>query len=1208
MDVGIPQPPGRRFRAKAAPTNGSSGIADVIERDRLDDEPVDGAPDNSDADNGDSATDTFDPSSDLLDESTTDERPLWWPLREYPGKHTADRWTQNSISAFVLALLCGYVLWAVHPEWVFQNTTPTGGDMGAHVWGPAYLRDHLLPNFRLSGWTPDWYNGFPAYTFYMVIPSLVIVLLSVGFLPWWTIPLVAVGAIWVIARVRERVANRVFRALATFGIGFGALLIVEVPYNVAFKLVAISGLVSLPAAVWWFGRGLGLRFGGPELMAVSSILFLMDKTLFSIYGGNVASTMAGEFCFSIALSLCFFFLGTMAKGIRTGEHKVAAAMLLSLAVLCHAIVLFYALAGALIVLALRPSVRAFVWSAVTATVAGALAAFWYLPFFFNSQYLNDMGWEKSGPLRTNLGLSRTPDPFSINLDSSRTYWKFLLPFGPHSSATGTGAGEIEPNMLHGKVIFALALIGALLAVAFVVRAGIALTMMVIVSGVAFRFAPQGRFWNARILPIYYLCIFLLAAVGVFLLLRLLYGVVQRLLVDVGVHDESERSLLAAFFLPVLVPLTTIGLVWTCVTWTWPFFAQATALGVSSTLVKLVGPMLWGAVAVAIGISVALFVPGPREVRALAGVLGAGVAGIVVWNLVAEADQWRATVAIWLGIALVVGALTLRTGAPRQTVPSTITASITVAMAMMVVFVALGMTFKNLPGGELTSNSKQEQVFRWGPFTSQYTGVVRGWAEYNFRGLENKTDGASVSYTNEFFAIVNEMKRVGETNGCGRTMWEYDEKKQGSYGTPMAFMMFPYFTNGCIGSQEGLYFEASATTPYHFLMQDELSASCSCAQRFDIFGKKPAPYAGFNLDLGIRHMQMMGIRYYLAVSDVAKNAAALDPRLSKVGESGPYVAYAVADAPMVRGLDALPEVWPKIDDEPLDRVGPTSQWFLDPSRWDVIPATDGPANWPRNTAPVPPRHDSLDADMLVKVKTALADPATFLNTGIDPATLDDVIEATERERILDPLPPALPTQSVRQAQVSDIKESDDTISFTVDQPGTPVLVTTSFFPNWEATGANGPWRVAPNMMVVVPTSNQVTLYYGRSPIEVGSMLLTLLGIGLLLFLIRLGSKRFAGAGVEFWGERDEDTPVGPVHRSLESWRRREAARYAESAASPDTASTQSVSDTLTLEEPDSLAHDTPDSSPSDSDEPRPTIIERPSAGTDDPGDAGFVPPA
>src|SRR5262245_10393491 len=44
---------------------------------------------------------------------------------------------------------------------VLTNTTIAGGDTGAHVWFPAFLRDHLLP-WHLAGWTGDSYAGFPA--------------------------------------------------------------------------------------------------------------------------------------------------------------------------------------------------------------------------------------------------------------------------------------------------------------------------------------------------------------------------------------------------------------------------------------------------------------------------------------------------------------------------------------------------------------------------------------------------------------------------------------------------------------------------------------------------------------------------------------------------------------------------------------------------------------------------------------------------------------------------------------------------------------------------------------------------------------------------------------------------------------------------------------------------------------------------------------
>ena len=43
---------------------------------------------------------------------------------------------------------------------------------------------------------------------------------------------------------------------------------------------------------------------------------------------------------------------------------------------------------------------------------------------------------------------------------------------------------------------------------------------------------------------------------------------------------------------------------------------------------------------------------------------------------------------------------------------------------------------------------------------------------------------------------------------------------------MALMLLPFWTDGCIGSMEGLYFEASATTPYHFLDAAALSRARS----------------------------------------------------------------------------------------------------------------------------------------------------------------------------------------------------------------------------------------------------------------------------------------------------------------------------------------------------------------------------------------------
>jgi hypothetical protein len=73
---------------------------------------------------------------------------------------------------------------------------------------------------------------------------------------------------------------------------------------------------------------------------------------------------------------------------------------------------------------------------------------------------------------------------------------------------------------------------------------------------------------------------------------------------------------------------------------------------------------------------------------------------------------------------------------------------------------------------------------------------------------------------------------------------------------------------------------------------------------------------------------------------------------------------------------------------------------------------------------------------------------------------------------------------------------------------------SYFPNWKATGADGPWRAAPNLMVVVPTSHDVTLHYGSSPAdEIGQAIsvLSLVAAGALAVMGRR-SKRSRSAAV------------------------------------------------------------------------------------------------
>src|SRR5699024_8572152 len=82
-----------------------------------------------------------------------------------------------------------------------------------------------------------------------------------------------------------------------------------------------------------------------------------------------------------------------------------------------------------------------------------------------------------------------------------------------------------------------------------------------------------------------------------------------------------------------------------------------------------------------------------------------------------------------------------------------------------------------------------------------------------------------------------------------------------------------------------------------------------------------------------------------------------------------------------------------------------------------------------------------------------------------------------------------------------ERTPERISFDVSEPGVPVLVKTSYFPNWTVSGADAVHRVTPNLMLVVPTDDHVELRYRRSPVDLLAHAMTLVGLVGLWWLVR-----------------------------------------------------------------------------------------------------------
>ena len=141
-------------------------------------------------------------------------------------------------------------------------------------------------------------------------------------------------------------------------------------------------------------------------------------------------------------------------------------------------------------------------------------------------------------------------------------------------------------------------------------------------------------------------------------------------------------------------------------------------------------------------------------------------------------------------------------------------------------------FEVLPGaGRRVFHDPAKPVYAWGPFRKTATGENAqgdGWSRYNFLGYEGRPQYP------EYYDVVQTMADIGRERGCGRVTWE-NNGDNGQYGTTMALMLLPHWTDGCMASMEGLFFEASGTTPYHFLddggdVQAELQPGARAALR------------------------------------------------------------------------------------------------------------------------------------------------------------------------------------------------------------------------------------------------------------------------------------------------------------------------------------------------------------------------------------------
>jgi len=249
-----------------------------------------------------------------------------------------------------LAAAIWFLLSHFNPALLLLKTTIAGGDTCAHNYLVGYMRDYLLPNLKLSGWSPGWWAGFPMFQYYFFMPYLL-----------------------------------------------AALLSYLIPLEIAFKLVSVSGVFALPIVSYVALRHMRLAFPVPALGSLAS-LFLLFHERQTIWGINIPSTLAGEISVSISFSAMVLFLGLLYKHAEERRFSMALPLLFSFVVFTHLTTALVAGVTSLFFLMARDREtfkRNLMLLAKTYFVAFLLTAFWTLPIVAKWEYSVGFGEEWS---------------------------------------------------------------------------------------------------------------------------------------------------------------------------------------------------------------------------------------------------------------------------------------------------------------------------------------------------------------------------------------------------------------------------------------------------------------------------------------------------------------------------------------------------------------------------------------------------------------------------------------------------------------------------------------------------------------------------------------------------------------------------------------------------------------------------------------------
>ncbi|MCE5241728.1 MAG: tetratricopeptide repeat protein [Desulfobacteraceae bacterium] len=238
---------------------------------------------------------------------------------------------QRYKALLILLVVEFFLLFLFPPQLLFEQTIIAGGDTASHYPTAEILKQRLLAGAPPVTWSHGNYAGFPLFLNYFPLPFFAAALLSFA-----------------------------------------------IPMQVAFKLITLLAVIPLPLAVCGCLRRLGYRDPIPVLGSAFSLLFLLMKEN-SMWGGNIASTLAGEFSCGIAFSIAVYLIGKFHDDIGRNRSLFPNSVLEALIALCSGYPLLQVGFGSSYFLFRLRFVR---YLLSLHALAFCLIAFWLLPLLW----------------------------------------------------------------------------------------------------------------------------------------------------------------------------------------------------------------------------------------------------------------------------------------------------------------------------------------------------------------------------------------------------------------------------------------------------------------------------------------------------------------------------------------------------------------------------------------------------------------------------------------------------------------------------------------------------------------------------------------------------------------------------------------------------------------------------------------------------------